>query len=144
MRLLNRLAPILGNAYLLCLVLAISSQIRLSDALSISLASSNTALRVVQNMASVVAAPPNNSQRPIFSRTRRNKDIIDDDDDDVPNLEGIGGQVYANGKRDSERNSERTIASSLGLSELIPQEGANAKEQVWTALSRLEGNSKFV
>ena len=120
-----------GKACLLCVVVAISAQVRLSDALAVSLIASNSALKLVENMASVVAAPPK-------SKTATSPVRVDYDSDEVQNLEGLGGQVYAiNGKKELQRK----IPPSLGLAAIIPA-GVNPKEQVWTALSKLESNSK--
>jgi hypothetical protein len=135
MRLPTRLSAIHSQAYILCIILAISCQMHISDALCISLAASNSALRVVENFASIVAAPPTSKRwSGGLLRTSFFEDE-DDEDEEVSNLEGLGGQVYTNGNGGYGRN----LSSSLGLSTM----GSAPKEQVWTALSRLEANSKL-
>ena len=120
----------MASACLASIALAISIQVQPSDALPIALISSNSALKVVQNMASVVAAPPQSQSltSPVVEPV------------EVPKLDGLGGPVMANGKQDVRLSIPTT---SPGLAAIMPQ-GVNPKEQVWTALSKLESNSEFL
>ena len=200
---------------LLLLCSTTTTKIATIDALHISYAlTSDSALRLVQNMASVVAAPPNRSRnRVFFDKTRK---IDDDGDEDVKNgtvngaaraaasnkVNGVkvnGASVNGRSQSHASRNSTSDInqnnpgvmnvvvpesGSASGTSEMMATtisassvlsslketdqvelevngkkitpkpvtlqsmawgvpEDADPKEQVWTALSKLESNSEF-
>ena len=108
-------------------------------------------------MASVVAAPPNANQLGYkkLSLFRNQDSDQHHKDSNGHNLEGLGGSLYSGenngdnilseykptvnvpGKGESEK---REIPMSFGLTNLRP-DVSNPKEQVWTALARLESNS---
>ena len=139
--------------YYWLVIAGLSGHVRLAQSLSFSLVSSNGALKLVENMASIVASPS--------SRTNRVRIFGDDDPtvaltkvshsngksvngktvptQEVPNLEGLGGKTYANEKL--AMDSKKKLPTTWGMVTIAPQPD-NPKEQVWTALSRMESNSK--
>ena len=105
-----------------------------AEALGVSLVASNAALRVVQNMASYVAAPPRRNGKRVPKTLADNLEYEMD-------VEGIGGPVMANGKMEVVKR--RSLREAL-LSRPKDSPKEKPKEQVWTALSRLEANSKKI
>lgn len=160
----------LTNIYVFCLLLSIANQAQYVASIAISFASSSSALKIVQTMASVVAAPPNSQSSykyPIF-RDRDGDRLHHNNYNSHINdhaLEGLGGPLYTengntnvaevsiltrNGVSTTTRTTKsattddtrlKEIPMSFGLSSL-KTDSTSPKEQIWTALSRLESNSK--
>ncbi|CAB9521909.1 Putative calmodulin-like protein [Seminavis robusta] len=108
-----------------------------SGALPISLVTSNTAVEIVQNIASAVAAPPKRNGKRVRSRRRF-------DDDDIFRVEGIGGSVMTNGKEEAALSGALEPVGQANLLAPLQEDDDNPKEQVWTALSRLESNMEML
>jgi hypothetical protein len=96
----------------------------------------NTALRVVQDMASIVAAPRQRTSRRRFDQQQQQQQ----DGTEINKVQGIGGPVMANGKQVI--TTQRPIPLLPNYDDKDNNDSNKSKEQVWTALSRLESSSK--
>ena len=196
----RRRLPIQTAVLLFLLALFSSSTVPVVRALHISYAlTSDTALRVVQNMASIVAAPPDKSRARVFAslqdrRSREDKAVNGDLAAVNGDFAAVNGGTHTTKSSSSSHGQHTTTDSHTGtIQVVVPESGvvepstpvsmastlsnlketdrvelevngkkitprpvtlqsmawgipqdANPKEQVWTALAKLESNSEYI
>lgn len=124
-------------ALLLVALFSTASQVK---ALHISYAlTSDTALRVVQTMASVVAAPPNKSKARVFAnlKDRRSKEDANGAVNGAINDGAAavnGGDFVVNGSSHTKNHGQHTAANGV-LKVVVPESGVVVEPQTTTTVS---------